>query len=100
MAHWALVMPASPSFYSQPRNFDDLADSVVWRILDQIGAKLSMMETVIRLKPQSQWRKIKTWYSDLPRWIQSLGRHITPDHRVIILPTGEVLPNEPDQAVD
>ena len=33
----ALVMPASPSFYSHPKNFDDLADSVIWRILDQVG---------------------------------------------------------------
>jgi len=28
------------------------------------------------------------------------GEHITPDHRVIILPAGEVLPNEPGEAVD
>jgi hypothetical protein len=28
------------------------------------------------------------------------GEHITPDHRIIILPTGEVVPNEPQQAID
>jgi len=26
------------------------------------------------------------------------GEHISPDHRTIILPTGEVLPNEPEEA--
>lgn len=33
----AIVMPASPSFYSLPKTFEELADTVVWRILDQIG---------------------------------------------------------------
>lgn len=33
----AIVMPASPSFYSLPKSFEELADTVVWRILDQIG---------------------------------------------------------------
>ena len=33
----AILLPASPSFYSLPKNFDELADTVVWRILDQIG---------------------------------------------------------------
>ncbi len=33
----AVLLPASPSFYSLPKTFDDLADTVVWRILDQIG---------------------------------------------------------------
>ena len=33
----AIVLPASPSFYSHPKNFDDLADTVVWRVLDQLG---------------------------------------------------------------
>jgi len=33
----AVLLPAMPSFYSSPRTFDDLADTVVWRILDQIG---------------------------------------------------------------
>jgi 4-hydroxy-3-polyprenylbenzoate decarboxylase len=33
----AILLPASPSFYSLPKTFEDLADTVVWRILDQIG---------------------------------------------------------------
>ncbi len=33
----ATLVPASPSFYSLPKSFDDLADTVVWRILDQLG---------------------------------------------------------------
>lgn len=33
----AVLLPASPSFYSLPKTFDDLADTVVWRILDQLG---------------------------------------------------------------
>src|SRR5436189_406838 len=33
----AIVMPASPSFYSRPDSVDAVVDTVVWRILDQIG---------------------------------------------------------------
>ncbi len=33
----ALVMPASPGFYSRPKTLADLADTVVDRILDQLG---------------------------------------------------------------
>ena len=33
----AILLPAIPSFYSRPRSVDDVADTVVWRILDQIG---------------------------------------------------------------
>jgi len=33
----AILLPASPSFYSHPKSFEELADTVVWRILDQIG---------------------------------------------------------------
>ena len=33
----AIVLPASPSFYSCPTNLDELADTVVWRILDALG---------------------------------------------------------------
>ena len=37
----AVVMPASPSFYSLPKNFDELADTLVWRVLDQLGIPAS-----------------------------------------------------------
>ena len=44
-------------------------------------APLSMAETVITLKPPSEWRKVDTWYSAwAPDWITPLFRHITPDH--------------------
>jgi Cu(I)/Ag(I) efflux system membrane protein CusA/SilA len=44
-------------------------------------APLSMAETVITLKPQSEWRKADTWYSAwAPDRIKPLFRHITPDH--------------------
>lgn len=33
----AVVMPASPSFYSAPRTLDELLDTVTARILDQLG---------------------------------------------------------------
>jgi 4-hydroxy-3-polyprenylbenzoate decarboxylase len=33
----AVVLPAIPSFYSRPKTIVDLVDTVVWRILDQIG---------------------------------------------------------------
>ena len=33
----ATVMPASPGFYSRPQTVEDVADTVVARILDQLG---------------------------------------------------------------
>lgn len=43
-------------------------------------APLSMLETVIVLKPRSQWRHVHTWYSSwAPEWAKSILRHITPD---------------------
>lgn len=33
----AVVLPAIPSFYSRPTSVIDLVDTVIWRILDQIG---------------------------------------------------------------
>jgi Cu(I)/Ag(I) efflux system membrane protein CusA/SilA len=44
-------------------------------------APLSMLETVITLKPKSEWRRTDTWYSDwAPDWLKDILRHITPDH--------------------
>jgi Cu(I)/Ag(I) efflux system membrane protein CusA/SilA len=43
-------------------------------------APLSMLETLITLKPRSQWRHVSTWYSSwTPEWAKSVLRHITPD---------------------
>jgi Cu(I)/Ag(I) efflux system membrane protein CusA/SilA len=44
-------------------------------------APLSMLETVIILKPKSEWRKKDVWYASwAPEWAKRLFRHITPDH--------------------
>jgi Cu(I)/Ag(I) efflux system membrane protein CusA/SilA len=45
-------------------------------------APLSMLETVVVLKPHTKWRKVDTWYSDwkAPEWTKSIFRRITPDH--------------------
>ncbi len=43
-------------------------------------APLSMLETVITLKPKSQWRSVDTWYSGWsPAWLKVVLRHVTPD---------------------
>jgi 4-hydroxy-3-polyprenylbenzoate decarboxylase len=33
----AVVLPAAPSFYSKPQTMDALLDTVVGRVLDQLG---------------------------------------------------------------
>ena len=33
----AVILPAIPSFYSRPQSLNDVVDTVVWRVLDQIG---------------------------------------------------------------
>jgi copper/silver efflux system protein len=44
-------------------------------------APLSMLETVIVLKPHSAWRKTHTWYSSwAPDFMLPVLRHITADH--------------------
>jgi Cu(I)/Ag(I) efflux system membrane protein CusA/SilA len=42
-------------------------------------APLSMMETVILLKPRSEWPKLHTWYENWPEFVRKLCRHITSD---------------------
>lgn len=39
----AMVLPAMPSFYSHPKNFNELVDTVVHRVLDQFGIHLAEM---------------------------------------------------------
>ncbi len=44
-------------------------------------APLSMLETVIILKPKTEWRKRDTWYSSwAPDWVKVPFRRVTPDH--------------------
>src|SRR5215469_6060642 len=44
-------------------------------------APLSMLETVIVLKPHSAWRRTHTWYSSwAPNFMLPVLRHVTPDY--------------------
>lgn len=43
-------------------------------------APLSMLETVIILKPAEKWRSVETWYSGwAPEWLKAVLRRVTPD---------------------
>ncbi len=45
-------------------------------------APFSMMETVVVLKPPSQWPKVPRWYSSWsPEWLQNILRRAWPDHK-------------------
>lgn len=45
-------------------------------------APFSMMETVIVLKPQSEWPKTPRWYSNwAPEWLKGILRNGWPDHK-------------------
>ncbi len=44
-------------------------------------APLSMLETVVTLKPKSRWRRVDTWYSAwAPEWLKPAFRWTTPDN--------------------
>jgi Cu(I)/Ag(I) efflux system membrane protein CusA/SilA len=44
-------------------------------------APLSMLETIIVLKPENEWPKVDTWYTSwAPEWALPALRRITPDH--------------------
>ncbi len=62
-------------------------------------APLSMLETIVQLKPKEEWRKIREerWYSSwAPEWIKSPLRLLWPDERTI---TWEELVKEFDAAM-
>jgi copper/silver efflux system protein len=43
-------------------------------------APLSMLETVIILKPKTEWPPVETWYSSwAPGWLKTVLRRVTPD---------------------
>jgi len=44
-------------------------------------APLSMLETVVILKPQSEWPRVETWWTGwAPRWAAPLLGRVSPDH--------------------
>jgi len=44
-------------------------------------APLSMLETIVTLKPKQEWRRVHTWYSSwAPECVKPILRHLTPDH--------------------
>jgi Cu(I)/Ag(I) efflux system membrane protein CusA/SilA len=45
-------------------------------------APFSMMETVVELKPESEWPRVPRWYSArAPNWLQGILRRAWPDHK-------------------
>ncbi len=50
----AFVMPASPSFYSGPRDLGELVDTVVARLLDRLGVPNDLMRRWEGLAPRSR----------------------------------------------
>jgi copper/silver efflux system protein len=60
----------------------------VQRVLGKAGraetstdpAPFSMMETIVLLKPKSEWRKVPTWYDRWPAWTKPAASRITSDH--------------------
>lgn len=57
-------------------------------------APFSMMETVVLLKPEREWRRVKRWYSWLPDWMEGPFRPFWPCHV-----SYDDLINEMDQAL-
>jgi 4-hydroxy-3-polyprenylbenzoate decarboxylase len=49
----AIVLPASPSFYSGPRTIDALVDTVVARVLDKLGLPNELMKRWEGLSPRA-----------------------------------------------
>ena len=50
----ALVLPASPSFYSKPKDIGELVDTVVARLLDRLGIPNDLMRRWEGLAPRSR----------------------------------------------
>ncbi|HYQ80421.1 MAG TPA: UbiX family flavin prenyltransferase, partial [Anaeromyxobacteraceae bacterium] len=50
----AFVMPATPSFYSNPKDIGELVDTVVSRVLDRLGIPNDLMRRWEGLAPRSR----------------------------------------------
>jgi 4-hydroxy-3-polyprenylbenzoate decarboxylase len=49
----AFVMPATPSFYSNPRSVGELVDTVVARLLDRLGVPNELMRRWDGISPHA-----------------------------------------------
>ncbi len=91
-----LYMPSTPPGISvtEAQRLLQITDRIIKqfpevdRVLGKAGraetstdpAPLSMLETVVILKPKSEWRHVETWYSGwAPEFAKSVFRHVTPD---------------------
>jgi copper/silver efflux system protein len=91
-----LYMPSTPPgiSVSEARRLLQITDRIlqgfpeVESVLGKAGraetatdpAPLSMLETVVILKPRSQWPRTQVWYSAwAPEWARRIFRHFTPD---------------------
>jgi Cu(I)/Ag(I) efflux system membrane protein CusA/SilA len=91
-----LYMPTTPPgiSISQATRLLQITDGIIRqfpevdRVLGKAGraetatdpAPLSMLETVVVLKPRSAWPHVDTWYSSwAPEWAKRVFRHLTPD---------------------
>jgi flavin prenyltransferase len=55
----ACVMPASPSFYSNPKDLAELVDTVVSRLLDRLGIPNELMRRWEGLAPRSRLEPVE-----------------------------------------
>jgi Cu(I)/Ag(I) efflux system membrane protein CusA/SilA len=91
-----LYMPSTPPGISvgEARRLLQITDRIltsfpeVQSVLGKAGraetatdpAPLSMLETVVILRPRSQWPRAQVWYSAwAPEWARRIFRHFTPD---------------------
>jgi Cu(I)/Ag(I) efflux system membrane protein CusA/SilA len=76
----ASVLQASDSILAQFPEVDHVLGKAGRADTASDPAPLSMLETLITLKPHSEWPRIPTWYSSWsPEWLRPLLRHFSPD---------------------
>jgi copper/silver efflux system protein len=74
------VLQASDSILAQFPEVDHVLGKAGRAETASDPAPLSMLETLITLKPRPEWPRIPTWYSSwAPEWLKPFLRHITPD---------------------
>ncbi len=74
------LLQASDRILAQFREVDRVLGKAGRAETSTDPAPLSMLESVIILKPRSQWRHVQTWYSSwAPDWAKRILRHFTPD---------------------